>query len=90
MTEEQIRNSIEKTEYKQNGWQIVILESQNQTVKSRYELAIWETGKHNKTGMPFDKYRNNFIEGLTRVLVEKILYPDGRPIEEMMNDYNNA
>jgi hypothetical protein len=38
--------------------------------------------------MPFDKYRNDFIEGLTRVLIEKILYPDGRPIEEMMNDLN--
>jgi hypothetical protein len=35
--------------------------------------------------MPFDEYRNNFIEGLTRVLVDKILYPEGRPIEEYIS-----
>ena len=73
MTESDIRNGLDKTEFEKNGWQIVILEYNNQTVKGRYELKKWESGVHEKTKLPLSTYRENFIEGLTNVLIEKVI-----------------
>jgi hypothetical protein len=77
MTEQEIRNSIDKTEYEQNGWQIIILESNNQIVKGRYELTIWKNGVNQTTGLSLQTYRKNFIEGLTKVLIDKIIPKSG-------------
>jgi hypothetical protein len=73
MTEQEIRNSIDKTEYEQNGWQIIILEANNQIVKGRYELTIWKNGVNQTTGLSLQTYRKNFIEGLTKCLIDKII-----------------
>ena len=70
MTENDIRNGLEITEFEKNGWQIVLLEYDNQTVKGRYELKKWE----NKP--TFATYRENFIEGLTRALVHRFFPPE--------------
>jgi hypothetical protein len=88
MTEEQIRNSIDKTEYEKDGWQIIILESNNQIVKGRYELTIWKNGVNQTTGLSLQTYRKNFIEGLTKVLVDKIIPKSGlNLIEEAEEDF---
>ena len=69
MTESDIRNGLDKTEFEKNGWKIVILEYDNETVKGRYELKKWE----NKPTL--STYRENFIEGLTKALISKIIPP---------------
>ena len=80
LTPEIIREGIQKIEYEQDGWQIVILEFQNKMVKGRYELAKWTNGSHN--GLPFEVYQKNFIEGLTKVLVEKFIPNEEESVEE--------
>jgi len=73
MTEQEIRSNIDKTEYEKDGWNIIILEANNQIVKGRYELDAWENGVNQTTGLSLQTYRTNFIEGLTKVLIDNII-----------------
>lgn len=86
MTEKEIRNSLDKTEFEKDGWQIIILEYSNKTVRGRYELKKWESGAHEQTKQPLNIYRKNLIEGLTNVLVNTLIPPSIEDTEHTIEE----
>jgi len=80
MTEFELRQSVTVSEEEQNGWTIITITVYNQSVSGRYENALWASGYHPTTGLAFSRYKNNLIGGLTNVLIDKLLYPNGRPV----------
>lgn len=96
MKEKEIRDSIEMTEEVIGGFTVITLTSNGEFAKGRYDNSKWSTGfyrsknrrgKEVKGTIPLEEHRKNLIEGLTKVLIDKVLSSNAGQEEEETEDF---
>ena len=83
MNEQELRDLIIFNEFDLNEYKVVQVVIGEHELSGMYKKSTWENGYHkDHPQMLFTTYIDNFKNALANQLIERILYPEGRPEDE--------